>query len=75
VLFRAGDDLLTRIRASLLRHPTASRGLRGDGPMSAWPAYPLDPPARAHCGHLGEMGHADDRATDFGPGDPKGERS
>lgn len=63
--FRAGDDIIARIRASVTR-----RDHRGTRPPRDQPPAPRPPMAQVtYYGKLGEMGHAADRADDFGPAD------
>jgi hypothetical protein len=68
VRFRVGDDIVQRIRASLLRRDHVGRhGVRGDvRPGEARITY---------YGRQGEMGHAEDRADDWPEADTRGERS
>lgn len=78
--FRAGDDLVARIRASVLRKPHGRGERREPGPAPP-PTFGGDqnsqpPMARiTYYGRHGEMGHPDDRAADWGEADTRGERS
>lgn len=65
--FRAGDDLLALIRASVLRRPHSKGERRQPEPLQAAQI--------TYYGRLGEMSHEDDRATDWPEADARGERS
>jgi hypothetical protein len=64
--FRAGDDLLAKIRAAVLRKPHAVGERRQPQVHEAQITY---------YGRLGECGHVDDRANDWPEADVRGERS
>jgi hypothetical protein len=73
--FRAGDDILARIRASLMRRDHRDRG---NSPRDIRTA-PRTPTTHSiyfgQAGKLGEMDHIADRADDWGEADTRGERS